>query len=91
MLRIFSEIEEQKRIADVMSRLKDFGEWVKWESAVRLDKEWLDANEQADKQLIEVESDQPGVNGYFIKDATEKWAKQMTCGATGASLSLNRF
>ena len=29
ILRIFEEIEEQKRLVDVMSNLKHFGEWVK--------------------------------------------------------------
>ena len=40
MLRGFKEILEQERLVHVLSNLTNFGEWVKWEAAMQLDKRW---------------------------------------------------
>ena len=40
ILRVFKEITEEKRIVDVVTNLTSFGEWVKWGSAMQLDRRW---------------------------------------------------
>ena len=37
IIRVFKEIQEDKRVVEVMTNLKFFGEWVKWEAAMQLD------------------------------------------------------
>jgi hypothetical protein len=40
VLRVFKEIVEEDRIVSVMTNLKYFGEWIKWDAAVQLDRRW---------------------------------------------------
>ena len=40
VLRVFKEIVEEDRIVQVLTNLTHFGEWVKWEAAVQLDRRW---------------------------------------------------
>ena len=40
IIRVFKEIQEDKRVVEVMTNLKFFGEWVKWEAAMQLDRRW---------------------------------------------------
>ena len=40
ILRVFKEIAEEHRVVNVISNLHDYGEWVRWEAAMQLDKKW---------------------------------------------------
>ena len=40
MLRVFKEIHEEKLVVNVITNLKYFGEWPKWEAAMQLDLRW---------------------------------------------------
>ena len=40
MLRIFTEIEEEKRILSAITRKSHFSEWVNWEGALAVDLRW---------------------------------------------------
>ena len=40
ILRIFKEIKEEERVTSVITNLQHFGEWVKWEAAMQLDRRW---------------------------------------------------
>ena len=40
VLRVYKEILEQERLVGVLSKLTNFGEWVKWEAAMQLDMRW---------------------------------------------------
>ena len=40
ILRIYQEEVEQKLIVNVLTNLQHFGEWVKWEAAMQIDKRW---------------------------------------------------
>ena len=37
---MFKEITEEERIVSVITNLKQFGEWVKWEAVMQVDKRW---------------------------------------------------
>ena len=40
ILRVFKETQEEKRVTEVMTNLKHFGEWVKWDAVQQLDRKW---------------------------------------------------
>ena len=40
MLQVFKEIQEEKLVVNVITNLKYFGEWPKWEAAMQLDTRW---------------------------------------------------
>ena len=40
IIRVFKDIQEDKHVVEVITNLKIFGEWVKWEAAMQLDWRW---------------------------------------------------
>ena len=40
ILRVYKEMVEEKRVVNVITNLKYFREWVKWEAAMQLDRRW---------------------------------------------------
>ena len=60
ILGVFKECQEEARIVEVMTNLEYFGEWVKWDAALQLDKSW--------HNLLAYESDS---QLSFLLNATE--------------------
>ena len=40
IIRVFKENQEEERVTYVVTNLKHFGDWVKWEAALQLDRRW---------------------------------------------------